>query len=272
LYGSSSTADAPDSTVTVLATRTKAFRGAITLGTIEAPPTSQNSVQQLSAQLTLPSRPAGFAGAGGKFFVWFLSNSPAQFPEAGSGNNLSQPVPVMVTRQPLPELRAITLAVPSTMQPGDTIQPEIQIENFGTADPAAQGPVIVDLVASVTRSFTLGSSIVASYEITSIPAVSQTPTLGNFRTFARRIVNSPANVVTIVGPPVTLPTSPATYFLGVVMDPNRTLKQLSLPANSFEQIHTVGPPVKHLPPAGVVSTPSQNLFPNPPTGTLIGVH
>jgi hypothetical protein len=273
LYGSSSTSDAPDSAVRVLLTRSpKSLKGAITLGTINAPPTGQNSVQQLTAEFTLPARPAGFPGAGGKFFVWFRSNADSQFPETNSGNNLSRPVAVRVTSQPLPELRVLALSVPSTLQPGDTIQPQIQIENFGTADPAAQGPVIVDLVASVTPSFTVGSSIVASYEITSIPSVAQAPTRGNFRTFARQIVSPPANVVTILSPAVTLPTSPAQYFLGVVIDPNSTLRQLSLPANNFEQIRVVGPPVRHLPPSGVVSTPSLNQFPNPPTGNLIGVH
>jgi hypothetical protein len=127
-------------------------------------------------------------------------------------------------------------------------------------------------VESVTPSFTLGSVVVASYTINSIPAVSQTPTRANFRTFARRVLSPPANVATIIGSAVTLSTSPAQYFLGVVIDPNNTLKQLSLPANNFEAVHVVGPPVRHLPPAGVVSTPSLNQFPNPPTGTLIGVH
>jgi hypothetical protein len=272
LYGSTSSADAPASTVAVvLSPSPRSLRGSINLGKIEAPSVAQNSVEQLSAMFTLPSRPAGFAGAGGKFFVFFVANSSQSFPEANTGNSVSKPFAVMVTRQPLPELRAIALAVPSTLQPGDTIQPTIQIENLGTADPDAQEPVTVDLVASVTRSFTLGSSIIASYTINSIPAVSQTPTRGNFKTFAKRIVAPPQNVVTIEGANVTLPTSPGTYFLGVVIDPNGTLNQLSLPRNSFELIHTVGPPLKTLPPAGVVSTPSVNQFPNPPTGTLIGV-
>jgi hypothetical protein len=271
-YGSSSTADAPDSTVAVLLTRSpKSLRGAITLGKIEAPPVAQNSVEQLAAQFTLPSRPAGFPGAGGKVYLWFVANASSQFPEASYTGNLSTPVPVMITSQPLPELRVIALSVPSTLQPGDTIQPQIQIENFGTADPDAQGPVTVDLVESVTRSFTLGSVVVASYTINSIPAVSQAPTRGNFRTFAKRILSPPANVATIIGSSVTLSTSPSRYFLGVVIDPNNTLRQLSLPANNFQQIRVVGPPVRNLPPAGVVSTPSLNQFPNPPTGVLIGV-
>jgi hypothetical protein len=123
----------------------------------------------------------------------------------------------------------------------------------------------------VTPTFTLGSSIVATYTVNSIPPVSQAPTLGNYKTFAKRIVNQPQNVVTITGSAVTLPVSPATYFLGVVIDPNGNLKQLSLPSNNLEQIHVVGPASKFLPPAGVVSSGNTGQFPNPPSGTPIGV-
>ena len=62
------------------------------------------------------------------------------------------------------------------------------------------------------------------------------------------------NVETFTGAAVTLPTSPSTYYLGLVIDPNNTLKQLSLPANRLELIRTVGPATSGLPPAGVVST------------------
>jgi hypothetical protein len=271
-YGSTSTADAPDTTVEVLISRSpKSIKGAITLGTIEAPPISQNSVEQLTDSFTLPARPAGFPGGGGKFYVWFLANSSNSTLEVTRDNNLSKPVAVRVTSQALPELRAIALAVPSSLSPGDTITPEIQIENLGTADPEEQGPVTVDLVASVTRSFTLGSSIVASYTVDSVRAVSEAPTLGNYQTFAKLIINQPENVVTISGSAVTLPTSPARYYLGVVIDPNGTINQLSLPKNNFELIHVVGPKSRHLPPAGVVSTPNTGQFPNSPSGTLIGV-
>ena len=222
-YGNVSTADAPDTMVTVFATRTpKTLTGAIDLGEIEAPPLSQNSVEQLTAEMTLPARPAGFPGPGGTIYLWFEANSSNSSLETTHKYNLSKPVAVKLTRGPLPELRAISLGVPSTLSPGDTITPQIQIENFGTADPDLQGPVTVDLVASVTKSFTLGSSIVASYTIDSIPAVSQTPTSGNYLTFAQQIVNQPNNVVTIIGSPVTLPTSPAKYYLGVVVGSDRS--------------------------------------------------
>ena len=69
----------------------------------------------------------------------------------------------------------------------------------------------------------------------------------------------------------TLPTSPSKYYLGLVIDPNNILTQLSLPANRLELIRTVGPATSGLPPAGVVSTPlSPPAFPNPPDGVPIG--
>ena len=135
-----------------------------------------------------------------------------------------------------------------------------------------QGPVTVDLVASVTKSFTLGSSIIASYTINSIPAVSQAPTSGNFKTFAKLIINAASERRDDLGHAVTLPTSPATYFLGVVIDPNGTINQLSLPKNSFELIHVVGPKTKFLPPAGVVSSPTPSSSPIRRAAQLIGVH
>ena len=115
----------------------------------------------------------------------------------------------------------------------------------------------MDLVASVTRSFTLGSSIVASYTVNSIPPVSQTPTKGNYQTFAQLIVNQPQNVVTIVGPAVTLADEPdeSTSWASWSIRQGK-INQLSLPRNNFSLIHVVGPPARFLPPAGVVSTPN----------------
>ncbi len=272
-YGSTSTSDAPDTTVAVLVSRSsRSLKGAISVGTIEAPPVSQNSVEELAASFALPSRPKGFAGAGGKFYVWFVANSSNSTLEVTRANNISKPAAVHVTGQALPQLRAIALGLPSRLSPGDTVIPQIQVENLGTANPNLQGPVTVDLVASVTRSFTLGSSIVASYTVESIPAVSETPTGGNYQTFATLIVNQPNNVVTISGTAVTLPASPRKYFLGVVVDPEGTIDQLSVPKNNFTLIRVVGPGSRHLPPAGVVSAPNTGQFPNSPSGELIGVH
>ncbi len=259
--GAQSSADAGDSTITVIATpKRNSLAHAIELGTIQAPPLTQNSLEQLAASFTLPARPPGFAGGGGKFFVRFEVNT----------SYLSRPVPVSLTSQALPEIRAIALYTPPTMQPGDTIAPVIQVENLGTASTQDQGPLQVALVASVTPTFTLGSSIVAEYTINNIPGVSRTPTRGDYKTFAKQVVTPPNNVVTIDGAPVTLPAAPATYYLGVVVDPSGTFRQLSLPANPFALSRPVGPPINNLPPAGVVGSANVGVFPTPPAGQLIG--
>src|SRR5262249_45382584 len=115
-------------------------------------------------------------------------------------------------------------------------------------------------------------SIVALYDISSsIPAASQVPTGGTIAAFSQTL--SPLNnTVTFTGPSVTLPTSPRKYYLGVVVDPFGKIQQLSTPKNRFAQIQIVGPPVRGLPPAGVVSTANSNSFPLPASGVFIGIN
>ncbi len=177
---------------------------------------------------------------------------------------------VLVAPVALPELRATDLEVPATLQPGDTIEPTITITNFGTANSGE--PIQVALVASTTPNFTVGSSIVALYSLeTNIPPASAVPPGGLIAAFSQTV--SPLDdTFTFTGPAVTLPTSPATYYLGVVVDPYGKIAQLSLPANPLAEIHTVGPPVNGLPPAGVVSTSNSNPFPFPASGTFIGIN
>ena len=141
---------------------------------------------------------------------------------------MSKPVAVQVTSQPLPELRVIGLAVPSRMQAGDTIDPTIVLENFGTAD---SGPVTVDLVESVTKSFTLGSSIIASYTVSNVP--------GGFGVAHREETtrrspskSSVSRKTSSVSPAACsrCRRAPKHYYLGVVVDPNGAIKQLSQPS------------------------------------------
>jgi hypothetical protein len=267
--GSASTADAAASQVTVLITpNARSLRGAVTVGTFQAPAVPQNNLEQVTQSFTLPARPHGFpARAGHTFYVRLVANSNNQLLETDTTNNISAPIPVTLAAQALPLLVAGDLEVPPVMQPGDTIAPTISVANLGTKD---SGPVQVALVASTTKNFTVGSSIVALYNIANIPAASATPTGGTVATIAQNVV-PPSNVVTFTGPPVTLPTSPATYFLGVVVDPFGKVNQLNGNRGRLSLIHQVGPPIPNLPPAGVVSAASTNLFPLPPTGTLIGV-
>ena len=77
-------------------------------------------------------------------------------------------------------------------------------------------------------------------------------------------------MVTFTGAAVTLPATPGPYFLGIVIDPNNKLHQLSVPTNRLEQIRTVGPCDQRPPTGGVLSSPLTGQFPNPPDGKPIG--
>jgi len=272
--GSSSTSDAPVTSIAVyLSPHRHSLRGSILLTNVPAAPVGQNSVEPFTtAPITLPSQPKGFPGGGGTFYIRLRANASGTALEANPENNISRPIPVKVVDRALPKLRVIALGVPPQMQPGDTISPTIEVENFGTAGTLAQGSVDVALVASVTPSFTVGSTIILPLTTisTDITALSDTPTGGNPATFGEQNLVPPGNVATFTMAPVTLPTSPATYFLGVVVDPYGKLNQLSLPRNALEQIHLVGPPIGHLPPAGVVSAANTAQFPIPASGQLIG--
>jgi hypothetical protein len=278
----SSTADAQDTTIAIYITpHRNTMRGAILLPvsptspTFQAAPVPQNSVEPFTVgPITLPARPKGFPGGRGTFYIRLMANSSATAFETNPENNLSPPIPVHVVSNALPELRAVAMLVPPVMQPSDTISPTVQIENFGTAGTIKQGPVEVWLVESPTPNFSVVSQMIASKTITSdIPPLSETPTQGNPATFGEASLMPPNNVTTFTFPPVTLSPAPSKFYLGVVVDPFGTLNQLSVPKNALEQIHKVGPPIKHLPPAnssGQVITPLTGQFPTPADGQLIG--
>lgn len=276
--GAAPQASAPASTVEVYAVRSRrSLKGAVDIGPISFPALDQNTEVQLTQTLTLPSRPKGFAGDGGKIYLVLKANGSGSVIESDTTNNVSKPIPVQI-EAPLPELAVVGLDVPPTMQPGDTIQPNIRIANLGPADTLAQGPVTVELVASTTPTFNSGSTVIASYSVSDIPGAesvsSQSPVVGDAN------LTPNGNIVTIEGNPVTLPTSPNIYYIGVVVDPSNQIKQLSKvpqftrPKNPFSLAHVVGPRINGLPPAGVVTpggTANVPLFPNPVGGIFIGV-
>jgi len=255
--GSTSSADAPASTVAVFALkRQHSFRGAVQVGTVNVPAIPQNDNVQVTQTITLPIRPSGFPGDGGKVYLLFIVNAGAEVFESDPTNNVSRPVPVTI-EAPLPELSVVGFDVPPVIQPGDTIQPNIRVANFGPAATAAQGTFVVDVVASTTPNFNSGSTVVASYTVANVPpkslSPSKTPQYGDVN------LVPPANIVTIAGSPVTLPTTPGRYYIGVVIDPTLQIKQIQnvptfvRPRNPFSLPHVVGPPIKGLPPAGVVT-------------------
>ena len=254
--GLTSTADAQASTVAVYALRNpRSFAGAVQVGSIDVPAIAQNNATQITSIITLPNRPPGFPGDGGRVYLAFQANATGTVFESDTGNNVSTPVLLRI-EAPLPELAAVGLDVPPVMQPGDTIQPNIRVANLGPNDTLDQGPVQVALVASTTPTFSRGSSIVAVYNVANIPGVYSAAAKGLVLGDAN--LTPPQNVVTIAGDPVTLPLTPARYYLGVVVDPFGRIKQLHAvpnfvkPRNPFSLAQPVGPPIGGLPPAGVV--------------------
>ncbi len=275
--GSTSNSDAPQSLVAVYASNVRHLtRHAVLLGSFTAPPVTQNNIVQLNETLTLPQRPAGFAGDGGHMYLIFRANADNSISEYDATNNFSRPVRVLI-QAPLPELNAVALDVPPTMQPGDVIAPTIRVANLGTADTNLQGPVTVALVASVTPDFGPGSSILAEYTVPNIPAAASVPS--QVQVIGDQNLNPPNNIVTIAGAPIELPTSPATYYIGVVVDPTNQIKQLQgvgsfrASHNPFSLAARVGPPIVGLPPAGVApagSVVTTQEFPFPASGASVG--
>jgi hypothetical protein len=92
--------------------------------------------------------------------------------------------------------------------------------------------VRVLVVASQDPFFGPGDAILesvdgtrADFTIDNIPALSQAPTRG---AFLGDVNLDPApNIVTLVGPVVTLPTSPGSYFVGLIIDPDDTILEIS---------------------------------------------
>ncbi|MFO0890705.1 MAG: hypothetical protein U0790_16370 [Isosphaeraceae bacterium] len=278
-YAVPSSASAGTSQVGIyISPRPNTLKGALKIGTVDAPPLAQNDVEQFDTAVQLPINPVGLPVTG-ILYLRFVANEDNAILECDNTNNVSQPIPVRFIARALPQLAVTALDVPPVMQPGDTIAPTFQVTNIGSASTAAQGPVEVALVASTSPDFNLGSSIVALYTITDpIPGASgfAAPNTARHhrrlsgRASIRNNVNPGSNVITFPGTAVTLPTSPSTYYLGIVVDPNNRLRQLSTPANRLEQVRPVGPPIPGLPPAGVVSTGLTQAFPNPPDGVPIG--
>jgi hypothetical protein len=274
--GAVSRADAgPTNVAVILSTSPRPNpRNSFIVAYIGVPAVSQNNVIHETQTITLPLQPRNFPGDGGKVYVSFRINPNGVVNEADFTNNFAKSTNPLLIEAPLPELDVTALDVPPVMQPGDTIEPVIRVTNFGPGSTGSQGPVTVALVASTTRRFTSGSSTLATYTVSNIPGISQVST--GSTNFAITNLNPQQNTVTITGAPLTLPTTPRVYFIGVVVDPNHTLKQIhgiggtTTATNALSLPHPVGPPINGLPPAGVIYAGggANNLpFPYPPNVT-----
>jgi hypothetical protein len=253
--GSTSTADAQPTEIVVLASPNRLSRIEVPIGVIETPVIPQNSLVQISQTFTMPSQPLRFPGQTGKIFIHFAINPDQNVLESDYSNNLSQRSVVLLEPK-LPAVRAVAMGTPPVMQPGDTIAPVIQLENFGAGDPGDQKPLQVALVASTSKKFGPGSTVLALYTVSSVPPISIAPT--QTENLKPQVIYTPNNFVTINSPAVTLPGSPRVYYIGVVVDPNNQIKKLGKINRQFKNdvftlVRKVGPPIKGLPPAGVVT-------------------
>lgn len=265
----------PATTVAVYASASRRFIPSreVLLGEIAVPPLAPGTVTEQTSVFTLPAKqPKGLPSPGRRLYLTLQVDPAATTGDVNPANNLNtNPIPVLIS-PPLPDLRALAVDVPTSLQAGDQISPAIKIGNFGTVDPALQGPVEVDLVVSPKPSFTQASSIVARYEIQSLPPLSVAPST-NFVVGDANLTNPP-NVTTLFGVPVALPKSSSGEYLGLIVDPKKRIRQIrdvvKGPIRSFFVIGKIGAPLPGLPPATIVSqpAPSANLFPIPPFGPI----
>lgn len=271
-------ADAGPTTVAVFVSRGPhpTSRNSVMIGSIATPAINQNDLVQLTQTLALPAQPQGFPSDGGKVYVSFAINTTGSVQESDYTNNASRShLPVSI-EAPFPELVVTAIDVPPVMQPGDTIQPTIRIANLGPGSTSPQGLVTVALVASTTRKFTSGSSVLATYTVANIPGTSAVSS--GAQIFGDTNLDPQNNTVTITGTPLTLPTAPKDYFIGVVIDPNHTIRQIQsiggvgASSSALSLPQQVGPPINGLPPAGVIyaGAGANNLpFPYPPNVTSV---
>jgi len=278
-YYTPSQADAPDTTVAVyLVPRgRRGIAGGIQVGVIDAPMMSQNNIQQFQGTVTLPDRPAGFPAAGG-YTVRLVANADRNVLESNYSNNVSPPMNVTLTPTPAtPMLRATAFEVPAGLVPGDTIAPYIQVANLGGAPLTTE--VEVAVVASTSPDFNLGSSIVALYTVSEIDGLNTVP-LPNAARHARgfrglpmrnNIITPRSNVVTIQGANATLPVSPSSYYIGVVIDPFNKLNLPNQPENRLELVRSVDANRNPLSPSGVIGSNATKDFQSTPTGANVGI-
>ena len=271
--GSPTTADGGPATVQVFITNGNphTFRG-VEIGSFTVPSIPSNSSIRLNETLTMPSQLPHFPIFGGRVYVQFVvSQDPNTTPEANPANNSSVAPRPVVIEPALPDLYAVGLIAPPVMQPGDTIEPNIEIANFGTVDSATQGPFQVLLVATTKRNSLFGASVLASFTVQSLTPLSE---VASTNAVLGDVDNDVApNIDVLNAPPITLPLTPSKYFLTVVVDPgnqvfqlknfSRSIRRNLLPDQAITPIVQVGPPQRFLPPASGLNQPASSQASNP---------
>lgn len=271
--GAATTADAGPFYVSVFVVARPGTRHAATLflGNASFPGgLQQNASVQQTANFNLPAFHPGFsANYGSKVYLELVVNPNNQVNVGNSFQNtyLNLQNPIRIT-PPTAAVSVLGTDVPPVLQPGDTIAPNIRLANFGAISTTVGGPLDVELIASRSRFFNRGVTVIANYTVENIQPQSNTPTQDFVTTAAN--LQTPANFETIRGGPVTLPTSPRRYYIGVVVNPQTVVPALASLRRPqpllIAQVRSVGPPIPGLPPAGVIGqqiAPFPNPFPYP---------
>ncbi len=265
-----STADATPTTVEVYASsRPNSTRNLLKMDTININTNiTQNTSLETISTIALPAKPQGY---GNKVYLTLVVNNNQSILQINQSQNIYHvPKPVTIKNVGLPNLQVAALDIPSALQPGDVIAPTIQIVNYGTANPNAQGPVKVELVASLNKTFGPGDSVVGSFVINSLPGVSGVPTENSTLIGGTNLIPLPNEFTTTLAP-VKLPTSPGTYYLGIVIDPKHQINQTYAPNPALRNIVQVGPRDPLLPPTTLTTVTDgvTPVFPALPS-TIIG--
>jgi hypothetical protein len=272
-------ADAVASTIDIYAS-TRPGRGPYTqAGVLSVPSVPQNNLTVVSGDITLPARPAGFPEYG-KIYFTYVVNPAGTVLEANPANNAYMSRQPVTLAPALPNLQVVGFYVPTPLVPGQTVTPVVQIANLGTAPTAQQGAITVQIVASQSKNYGPGDQVLASYVIDNIPALSAVTTTDSFGTPTDPYnellnVQTPSNIATLSTVPVTLPSAPSTYLLGVKIDPTQALKQQGAHGSkTLDAYVKVGPPIAGLPatpstPTGTTTAPGTYVFPEPIPGATV---
>src|SRR5205085_1935635 len=160
----------------------------------------QNSLKQIDAVVNLPPRqPPGAPGSGGKIYLYFLIDPFHVTLDTDRTNNLTRVGVPVQIEAPFPDLQTIALSTPASLWPGDTV--------------------------------------LAAFSVPNIPPLSAVPVRNNV--LGDVTLDNLVNEVTLTGPIVTLPQGPRTYFIGVIIDPLNTIREISEigtgPSSALEQ-------------------------------------
>lgn len=278
LPGQPSTADAGPSEIEVYYTSRahSPFGERILLGTIDVPALPQNRLVQVTGVVSLPDeQPNGFPGVGGNGFITLELDPNRDVRDLDRTNNILRPAASFLLVPDLPDLQATAFGMPPVLNPGDTVVPQVKVANYGAAPTTDQAPVVVQVVASLDEAFGPGDIVLGTFTVDNIFPLSVAPT-ERFIPGDQTLLDRPNVAVLDAMAPITLPDTGAPYFVGVVVDPQNEIQEISEvdlgPNPILELPQLVADSGLGLPPAGVIgpAAPADRLFPFPPFDTPTG--